>query len=332
MMQKLIEGFGTQVQKAIQIGQAQALQMPSVELRNVVVAGLGGSGIGATLVSSLLADTLKLPFYITKSYDIPAFVNEHTLFIASSFSGGTEETLSALDSALQRGAHINCISSGGRILDIARQKGLNAVQIPNEAPCPRAFLGYSFVQILYVLHHHGLIDKSFEQQLQASVKRLDESLPEIQQEAKALAALFQGKIPIIYADHKWEAVIVRLQQQINENAKQLCHVNVFPEMNHNELVGWQLPESYYAQTAVLMLRSNYDHPRVSLRMDICKPIFEAKTRALRVLSPQGSSFLEQSLYLIHLFDWTSLYLAELNGVDAFPVDIIFHLKDELAKV
>ncbi|MCS6795770.1 MAG: bifunctional phosphoglucose/phosphomannose isomerase [Raineya sp.] len=328
-MQNLIEEFPSQIRKAVEIGKNIRVTPHNEEIQNIFIAGLGGSGIGGNLVESIVSPALQVPLLVGKNYEIPKFIGKNTLFIASSFSGSTEETLIALSQV--KDAKIACISSGGKLIEIAQAKGFDYVQIPCEAPCPRAFLGYSFVQILYLLKGYGLLNYDFEADLLASAELLESKQVQIRQQAQSIAELCFAKIPFIYSDTRLQAVITRFQQQINENAKQLCHTHIFPEMNHNELVGWQLGKEHYQHTSVLLVKSSYDHPRTRLRMDICEPIFREKTSRLQVLQAQGTSFLEQALYLIHIFDWASLFLAEKNGVDAFPVDIITHLKNELAK-
>jgi glucose/mannose-6-phosphate isomerase len=329
-MQALIEDFPQQLQRAIEIGRSQQVSLPTHNIHNVVVAGLGGSGIGGSLVESIVSPHLQVPLIVCKNYDIPAFVGKNTLFIASSFSGGTEETLIALSQVSE--AKIACISSGGKLIEIAKEKGYDFVQIPNEAPCPRAFLGYSFIQILFLLKNYGLLQDNFDTDLERSVSLLQEKKSLIHLEAKRLADIFYEEFPIIYADTRLGATITRLQQQINENAKQLCHTHLMPEMNHNELVGWELDAHHYKNIAVLLVKTTYDHPRTRLRMEICQPIFEKKTDKVFSLYAEGDSFIEQVLFLIHIFDWASFYLAEKNQVDAFPVDIISYLKSELGKV
>lgn len=329
-MQALIEAFPQQLQKAIEIGRSQQVTLPQHPIHNVVIAGLGGSGIGGSLVESIVSPHLQVPVVVCKNYDIPAFVGKHTLFIASSFSGGTEETLIALSQV--NDAKVACISSGGKLIEIAQEKGYDFVQIPNEAPCPRAFLGYSFVQILFLLKNYGLLQDSFVADLEQSVSTLQEKKTLIHLEAKRLADIFYQEFPVIYADTRLGAAITRFQQQINENSKQLCHTHVMPEMNHNELVGWELDAKNYKNIAVLLIKTAYDHPRTRLRMEICQPIFEQKTDKVFSLYAEGESFIEQVLFLIHIFDWASFYLAEKNKVEAFPVDIITHLKNELGKV
>ncbi len=332
MMRELIDGFSDQLQNAIKIGQKIEFSEPKQEIRNVVVAGLGGSGIGANIVASFVADRLKVPYVITKTYDIPNFVNQHTLFIACSFSGGTEETLMALEKAIKKKAHIFCITSGGNMLEIAQKNHFDHVQIPNEAPCPRAFVGYSLTQLLFVLKGYKLVNGFFSKDLKEAATLITEQKETIIAKAQELAHAIFGKSPIVYADTQLGATITRFQQQINENAKQLCHINVMPEMNHNELVGWGLIREVYQNTVVLMIRHGFEHERVSRRMEICKPIFAEKAFQVLDIQPEGTSFIAQNIYLIHLFDWISFFLSELNQVDVFEIKVINYLKGELAKL
>lgn len=330
-MKELIEGFSAQLAKALTIGQTIQVTAPSQEIRNVVVAGLGGSGIGANIVHAMVEKELQVPYVISKSYDIPNFVNEHTLFIACSFSGGTEETLTALGKALEKNAKIFCVTSGGKMMALAEEKSLDFVQIPNEAPCPRAFLGYSFVQLLFALKGYELISDSFVKDLEAGVELLKDQQTTITQQAKELAnAIFEKQL-IVYADTHLLPTITRFQQQINENSKQLCHTNVLPEMNHNELVGWGLAKEVYEKILVVMVRTSFDHERVSRRMDITKTIIAEKAGNVLEVMPQGDTFISQNIYLVHLFDWASFYLSDLNQVDVFEIKAINHLKSELAK-
>ncbi|MBW8048983.1 MAG: bifunctional phosphoglucose/phosphomannose isomerase [Cytophagales bacterium] len=331
-MKKLISGFSKQLKEAIEIGKQLKLTKPGAEIRNIVVAGMGGSGIGANLVESFTADKLKVPFVITKNYEIPGFVGKNTLFVASSYSGNTEETLSCIKQVLNKKAKIVCITSGGKLLEMANEKDLDHAKIPSGIDCPRACLGYSFVQLLFILNGYGLMSNKFIDDLLASIKLIDQLSDNIHKQAKEIAQRLHHKLPIIYVDNRSGAVATRFQQQINENAKQICHVNLFPEMNHNELVGWEFPENIFSQTAVIIIRTGYDHPRNSVRMNICKSIFERKCGSVLEIKATGNSLIEQSIYLIHLLDWVSVYLAELNEIDPFPVDIINYLKGELSKL
>lgn len=331
-MKDLIQGFSAQLTESLNIASNAKLSPAKAPIHNVVIAGMGGSGIGGTLIKALTGDEAKVPLEISKSYDVPAFINANTLFIACSFSGNTEETLAAAEKAKAKGAQIVAITSGGKMGAFAKENGYDMIAIPGRSNSPRASIGYSFVQLFLILNHHGLISSNHFEEVKAAANLLNAEEANIEALARELTGFFYKKLPIMYGDTKLEAVLVRAQQQIAENSKQLSHVNVFPEMNHNELVGWKYAEMVYNNAATLLVRTGYDHPRSGTRMDICKPIFEKVAGEVKELHAKGNSFVEQCIYVIHVLDWVSFYLAEANQVDPFPVDVINFLKDELSKV
>ncbi len=332
MMNELISSFPNQLENAYSDFQKLSLsnfEKADREILNVVIVGLGGSGIGGNLIQTLTRSLLNVPYQVCKTYNLPNYIGRNTLFIASSFSGDTEETLASLDEAQRKGAYIACLTSGGKVQEIANQKGFDLVPLKSLAACPRAHLPYSAISLLLLLHHYNLIDTDFENEIKQTVSSLEKNNEEIKTEAKELAIPLKEKLPILYADAILEPMLIRFQQQINENAKQLCHVAVFPEMNHNELVGWHLPKDILSKTHILLFHSDYDHERVNKRMEICETIFNKHTDSITHISAKGSSFLEQVFYLIYLTDWVSYYLAEENGVDPFPVEVINYLKSSL---
>ena len=328
---KSIESFTRQLGDALKIGQSLDLVRPGSDIRNVVIAGMGGSGISANLVESLTWGRIPIPITVCKSYTIPQFVNPHTLFIASSYSGNTEETIAALNKALLKRAHCIVIASGGKILEIAREYNLFYIQLPVGWSSPRAMLGYNMISLLALLYHTNLIGAAFIKETENAMEYLDRSEKAIQTEAEIIARKLKGKLPVIYCDQRLHAMAVRFQQQLNENSKQLAHVNVFPEMNHNELTGWKFPENLLPMLQVIYLYSDHDHERVEKRMDICRDIFEKKSNSIIDIVGEGASLLEQYYYLIHLTDWISYYLAKENGVEADPIEIVDYLKAELDK-
>lgn len=330
-MKPLIEGFTEQLKDALKIGQAAKVKPAKKEIRNVVIAGMGGSGIGGTLVASFTQDELKVPIIESKSYHFPAFVNEHTLYIASSFSGNTEETLESLQKALNTGAQCVAITSGGKIGNIAKENDLEVIHIPGGSGSPRANIGYSIVQLLFMLHYKGLISASFVNQLEGTISLLDQENEDILKRAEKLGNGVKGYLPVFYADSRIHPVAVRAQQQLNENGKHLAHTNSFPEMNHNELVGWEHPEQVLEDSKVYFLKTDYDHPRVRERFEISREIFSKKAASVIDVEAKGKSLLEQCLYLIHLTDWISYFLAKANDADPFTIDAIDHLKGALAK-
>jgi glucose/mannose-6-phosphate isomerase len=331
-MKKLIEDFSNQLRDALRIGKEAAIQPAAGEIRHVVVAGMGGSGIGGSLLASLVQDQIKVPLVVSRSYEIPAFVNEHTLFIASSFSGDTEETVSALEKALAAGAQCAAITSGGAIGKTARSHEFDSISLPGQSKSPRANIGYSVVALLFMLHYKGLISNGFIEEIEQAANSLDAEEESLRTRGEKLANSMKGYLPVLYADSRLYPLAVRIQQQLNENGKHLCHANELPEMNHNELVGWEHPEQVLSDAKVYFIRSSFDHPRVRERFRISKELLLKKAANVSDIEAKGQSLLEQCFYLIHFTDWVSYFLAVANGKDPFPVQAIDHLKSELAKV
>jgi glucose/mannose-6-phosphate isomerase len=331
-MKKLIEGFTIQLSNALKIGQSVDLVRPGSDIRNILITGMGASGIGANLVESLTFGRVPIPITVCKGYNIPQFVSPHTLFIACSHSGDTEETLAAIHKAMLKRAHIICITSGGKMLELAKEYNLYWIQLPDGSGSPRGNLGYMLVSLLYALYHTNLIGAAFIKETENAIEYLNRGEKAIQSEAELIAKKLKGKLPVIYCDERLKAMATRFQQQINENAKQLAHVNTFPEMNHNEIVGWQFPEAVLPYVQVIYLYSDHDHERVEKRMEICRTIFEKRSHPIIDIVAEGASLLEQCYYLIHLTDWISYFLARENGVESAPVDAIDFVKDELSKL
>jgi glucose/mannose-6-phosphate isomerase len=325
-MKQLIADFTTQLREAIIIGQNYKFRTAKKEFSNIVLTGLGGSGIGGAIIRNYIADSVKVPFIVNNDYFLPAFVNANSLVIISSYSGNTEETLMAMQQAMKAKATIVCVTSGGKVADIARKKDMDCILMPAGMP-PRSCIGYSMVQVLYTLRHFGYINNAFEKEIGTVIKTLDAEEKNIQKKAKAIAQKLNGKTPIIYAAADFEGVAVRFRQQINENSKMLAWHNVFPEMNHNELVGWRDKDE---SRAVVLLRNDTDYDRVKMRMDICKKVIKKYTSTFIEIQSEGKGYWEKVFYVIHLTDWVSVYLADLHEVDATEVKVIDMLKSALA--
>jgi glucose/mannose-6-phosphate isomerase len=328
---KYIEGFTRQLADALKIGQSLDLERPGSDIRNIVISGMGGSGIGANLVESLTFGRIPIPITVCKTYNIPQFVSPHTLFIACSYSGNTEETVAALNKALLKRAQVLAISSGGKLLDICKEYNLYYIQLPGGSDSPRAMLAYNLIALLYVLYHTNLIGAAFIKETENAIEFLDRGEKGIQNEAEIIAKKLKGRLPVIYCDNRLFAMALRFQQQLNENAKQMAHVNTFPEMNHNELAGWKFPEVLMPILQPIFMYSDHDHERVEKRMEICREIFEKKSNPIVDIIGEGASLLEQYFYLIHLTDWISFYLSKENGVDPDTNESVLYLKGELNK-
>lgn len=326
-MNQLVEEFPNQLKRALEIGQAAKIGKNKFPIRNVLITGLGGSGIGGTILSNILKDDIQVPILINKEYQIPAFVNENTLVIVSSYSGNTEETMSAMLQAFKKNAQIVCITSGGLIKEYADTNEIDYVLIDSGSP-PRAAFGQSFVQIFFILHYLGLIENKFVEYTQNAIALLEEDKEEIMSLAKSYAERLSGKMPVIYSDSKFEGVSIRFRQQINENSKMLCWHHVVPEMNHNELVGWRDKNE---NIVVVFLRNSLDFERNQERMEFVKDVVSNYAADVIEIHSKGNTDIESALYLIHLTDWISCYLADFKGIDAIEIDVINKLKNRLAE-
>lgn len=327
-MKELVADFPKQLEGALNIASAISLHPSNNTIQNVLITGLGGSGIGGSIIAELTVQEAKVPVSVSKTYFIPDYVNENTLVIACSYSGNTEETINALSLAIQKKAKITCITSGGKITETAKEKNLDLISIPGGMP-PRACLGYSLTQLFAVLAFHQIIGGGWKEALKGAIELLNKENNSIQKKAKALAEHLHNKIPVIYSTTYYEGVAIRFRQQINENGKMLCWHHAFPEMNHNELVGWRIKNE---QLAVVMFRDEEDFERNQTRFEICKEIIKDCTANIKEIYTVGKNAIEKSIYLIHLGDWASVYLAEMRGVDATEVKVIDKLKSALAEV
>ncbi|MFM8832256.1 MAG: SIS domain-containing protein, partial [Cytophagales bacterium] len=205
-MKKLLEGFTLQLAQALKIGQSVDLVRPGSDIRNILITGMGGSGIGADLVKSLTFGRVPIPITVSKGYNIPQFVSPHTLFIACSYSGETEETLAAIHKAMLKRAHIICITSGGKMLELAKEYNLFWIQIPGGSKSPRANIGYLMVSLLYALYHTNLIGAAFMKETENAIEYLDRGEKAIQSEAELIAKKLRSKLPIIYCDERLRAM------------------------------------------------------------------------------------------------------------------------------
>ena len=326
-MNKLVESFPQQLEEALQIGQSYKFKNAVVPVSNILLTGLGGSGIGGSIVQNYVADKLKVPFCVNKDYALPKFVDSNTLVIVCSYSGNTEETIASFRQAIKAKARIVAITSGGAVAEMCAKQGIDCILIPSGNP-PRASIGYSIVQILYTLRRYKLLKGKFDEEINAALELLKANAADIRRKGKALAQKLKGKLPIIYTAANYEGLAIRVRQQLNENSKILTWHNVIPEMNHNELVGWRQKDD---NKVVLLLRNEDDYERTQLRMEINKKVIKKYTPNIIEVWSKGNSYWEHIFYFVHLTDWVSIYLAELNDMDATEVQVINELKSALAK-
>ncbi|MCJ7802584.1 MAG: bifunctional phosphoglucose/phosphomannose isomerase [Candidatus Marinimicrobia bacterium] len=329
--------FADQIQEAIGIGEQINLKNNYSACNNIIVAGMGGSAIGGDVVKTLIHQELKIPFYVNRNYSLPNWVNEKTLVICSSYSGNTEESLSAYEDALKKGAMICGISTGGQLSEIIQAKGFDLITIQGGLQ-PRAALAYSFVPMLYLLNKIGHISNSLIDDLSSSIiylenKRDTYSIGDSSNPTYKMAKDIYGMIPIIYgATDTTGVVALRWKGQLCENSKMLAYHNEIPELNHNEIVGWGNNPDLLSELSVIWLRDKNDNMRVRARQDITKTILDDIDIMQNEVNAEGANNLERLLDLINYGDWLSYWCAILHNTDPSPVEKINKLKKALEEI
>jgi glucose/mannose-6-phosphate isomerase len=335
-MFRCVADFPLQVEEALRIGAGASLSVTSDNIRSIVLTGMGGSAIAGDLLRSYLAEEMRIPFLVNRSYGLPGWVDRNTLVIVSSYSGNTEETLASYRDAIDRKAAVLCITTGGEAERLARKHGHSCIKVPPGLQ-PRAALGYSFFPLLLALSRMGFIKPrpADISETVAALKKKSQVYADLkspENNALQMAKRLQGKLPVIYsASDRFDAVNVRWRGQICENSKHLAFGHVLPEMNHNEIVGWKVDRELLKKIGVVMLRDVGAHPRVRVREEITKNIIRKKTSTVLESWSEGTSLLARIFSLVYTGDWVSYYLAILNNEDPTPVRVIDYLKGELAK-
>ena len=336
-MMDLILHFSDQVKDAINIGENANIKQPSSSFSHILIAGMGGSAIGGNILQKLFTASGTIPCDVVRDYRLPAWAGKNTLVLISSFSGNTEETISAYESAIFKGCTCMICTSGGKVLEIAQKENHPVIQIPGGRP-PRTALGYLLFPFLVNFVKWGMIKNSlvdYIELIELLEKMTEENNPStVVETSKALeiAHACVDRLPIFYTSAELIAVGMRWKGQICENSKVLSYQNTFPEMNHNEIIGWQSIASMNLneQLAVFLLRDKDDHPRVQKRMDIVRElIIQSQTPIYDIISI-GESLLTRMFSLIYLADFVSIYLAILNETDPTPIKNIDYLKSSLA--
>jgi len=318
---------------------AQSLELPPVyePVRHVVILGMGGSAIGGALLQGLVAGECTAPITIVRGYTLPAFIRgPDYLVIGCSYSGNTEETLSAFGEALERQVQPVVVTTGGALAALAREKRVPLLRFDYQAQ-PRAVLGYSFALLLGLFCRLGLVH-DYSADLEEAARVMEEwqaeigpEVPTARNAAKALAGRLVDRLPVVYGAGFLAAAANRWKTQFNENSKHWAFFEALPELNHNTVVGLGIPQTVREQAIVLMLRSGLDHPRVQVRWDVTQELLLREGVVTETLRGRGESCLAHMLSLIHFGDYVSFYLAMLNGADPTPVETIAFLKQRLAE-
>jgi glucose/mannose-6-phosphate isomerase len=313
-----------------QLAHNYEVKLPELKgIRNVVLAGMGGSALPAVFLSSWPG--LHVPLEIVRNYNLPDYVDEHTLFISSSYSGNTEETLSALTEAEARKASIVVISAGGQLAGHAKEKGYPLFMIPGGIQ-PRMCSFYFLAAFTQILEPLELIKQGSREELESAGKWLGEQVapwkaevPTKTNPAKQLAQELIGKSVVVYSGPKLFPAANKWKICLNENAKNVAWVNQYPEFNHNEFIGWS---SHPVQKpyAVVEIRSNLEHQRIQKRFVVTERLLSGLRPTPQVVEPEGETILQQLLWTANFGDMVSIYTALLNGLNPTPVELVEKLK------
>ena len=308
---------------------------PKIEgaFENIVYAGMGGSALAALVSQSWPG--YSVPFEVSRQYHVPGYTSDKTLFIAASYSGNTEETLSAVAEAEDKSAKIVVIAGGGKLQELAEQKSYPFLPLPKAAQ-PRYAVLYNLKALIVILEAAGLINaadatKEFEQTadfLKQSVQSWLPTVPEAQNPAKKLAMELAGKSGVVYAGPILSPAAYKWKISFNENAKNVAWWGEYPEFNHNEFIGWSshpVDKPY----AVVDLRSSFEHPRIQKRFELSDRLLSGKRPAAHVVQAQGETLLEHLLWTINFGDFVTIYLALLNNVNPAPVELVEKFKKAL---
>ncbi len=333
----LVQSFASHMEDAWSIGRAFAEGLEAGDYRQIVVCGMGGSAIGGDMLRSFFGDRLKAPLLSVRDYTVPAHVGAGSFVLISSYSGNTGETLCAYDSLRGRGATVVAVSGGGDLETRCRQDGVPFCRIPG-GMAPRAAIAYSFFPMLQILRAAGVAefdDEEFDEAIETARRLAGEYAPDKPDNAAAgLARALEGNVPWVYAGPGlMEAIARRWACQFNENSKSPAHFATFPELNHNEIVGWRKDGAgdVYSRVVVLSLEDPDDHELTRRQTEIGLGIEEPLARRVYRFNGGGGGRLSRMVSLLVLGDFASVYLALLYGVDPTPVENIDYLKAQLSK-
>lgn len=303
------------------------------DINSIVVTGMGGSALAALLAKTWLKNDIQVPFEVIRGYDMPAHIDEHTLVIASSYSGNTEETLSALDQAKAKGAQLGIIASGGKLIEIADATNIAHVTLPNGLQ-PRMAVIYNLRALLALFENfdivHGRLQaiEALTQWLGQESSAWGPTVPTDRNYAKQLAKIAVGKTPVFYGGALTAPVAYKWKISFNENAKNVAFWNEYPEFNHNEFIGWT-SHPVEKPFAVFDVVSSFEHPRILKRFELSDRLLSGLRPKATVIHLVGETLIAHLLWGSVLADYVSIYVAILNGVDPTPVDLIEKLKKEL---
>jgi glucose/mannose-6-phosphate isomerase len=320
------------------IEKTDLINLSGKQFKGLAILGMGGSGFSGDIIKALVADEIEIPVEVVKGYNLPAFVGEGWLVMAVSYSGNTEETISALNQGIERDCNIIIECSGGKLEKLSSSSGYTMIKIPSGLQ-PRGAIGYLFYPAYLVLDKLGLIDidKDYEEEALELIKEksaiYNRNTPITKNPAKKLAVEIGDRLPIVYGTEGISSALsYRLKCEINENGKTPCWWHNFAELNHNETVGWERLSGITKDFTVITFRDPDETPKIRARIDVTLDQLANNVGSIIQIPVEGRSKLAKALSTLYLGDIASVYHGILTGVDPTPVVKIESLKKELAKL
>ncbi len=319
------------------IKRAKQVDVPEkVNPKNIVIVGMGGSAIGGEILHDWLRDTLPIPIEVCRDYTLPAYVNKDTLVFANSYSGNTEETLTAFLTAIHRKCTILALTSGGQLEAFCKKLQVPHVIIPSGLQ-PRVAIPYMFFPLPVIMEKLGILS-NIEDELEEAIAVLEKvskanapDVPTDNNRAKQLATELMGTIPVIYGFRQYNSIAHRLKAQFNENSKVPSKSDSFPELNHNETVGYEAPETLNKKHSVILIRDPQEPPEIRNKIETTTNLVFNRAKTVLEITAEGKGKLAKMFSVLCTGDYASVYLAVLQNKDPTPVNIIVKVKSELAK-
>ncbi len=337
---KMLEGlarFPDQIKEALAIAES-AGRFNFLKIDNVIVAGMGASAISGDIIASLFRDKLDVPLVVNREYDLPKWVNKDTLMLCISYSGNTDETISAFKLAYQKKCKIICLSTGGKLQELAEKREVPFIKVPSGIQ-PRAATAYTLFPSIIFMKRLGLLKTAIEADIEETILVTRDLITSINQDAplesnaaKQLAQNIHATIPQIYGWGIYAPIARRWRHQFNENSKVIARSDVLPDCNHNDIVGWTANQEISKQCSCVLFRDRAEETiDLATRLNFMKALFQNTAGHVAEVAPKGKSQLAKVVSLMCLGDFTSCYLAVLRGIDPTPIDIIVELKNRLAE-
>ncbi|MFH1286503.1 MAG: SIS domain-containing protein [Candidatus Magasanikbacteria bacterium] len=318
MMQDAIKGFAKQFAFEPTVEQSEKLENKT----HVILVGMGGSHLAADIARTI---DPGLPLLVHTDYGLPTVSDEalkQSLIVCSSYSGNTEEVLSAYDEAKERGLSVAVSAVGGKLIEQAKEDGIPFVQMPDTGIQPRSALGFSLLALFKLMGRNDLLDQARG--------LVDILRPEdLEEEGQRLAQLFKDHVPVIYASARNVSVAYNWKIKFNETGKIPAFYNVFPELNHNEMTGFDAQDSSKHLSEgifFLFLKDIDDHPKVQVRMDVLEKLYKERGLPVEVMDLAGQNIFEKIFRSLIIADWAAVHTAEIYGLESEQVPMVEEFK------